>query len=196
MTATGSPATGASNRHSTGVPFDGAKHRPELRGESWEPLKMDEVSGRPVLVAELSPESGDEELPDFLRNAIEAEEAAATSSEPASGPMSAVPRKLLYAEALAAGRPDLTDAEFRLLMAMWKYADNTTLGDIFPGHARLVEQLGLAPTKSNKDNIGKRIASLIRKGYVVKVREGTTVPHRRAAEYRLTLPEWEQGSPS
>lgn len=119
-----------------------------------------------------------------------------TSSEPVPKVPSGVPRKLLYAEVLAAGRPDLTDAEYRLLMAMWKYADNTTLGDIYPGHARLVEQVGLAPTKNNRDSIGRRISSLIQKGYVVRVREGATVPRRRAAEYRLTLPEWEEGTES
>lgn len=101
--------------------------------------------------------------------------------------------KMLYAEVVAGGCSDLTDAEHRLLMAMWRYADNYTLGNIWPGHATLAEAVGISPTKSNKDNIGRRIGRLIQKGYVVKIREGRSIPTKVAAEYRLTLPELEVG---
>lgn len=184
---------GASRTKGAVVPYDRTKHLPTLHRVTWETLS-DYDGGRVTQVRELGTSNEDGGPPDFPSEALEAEEHAAMSKQ-VPEPSSRVPRKLLYAEALAAGRPDLTGAEYRLLMAMWKYANNSTLGDIFPGHTRLAEQVGLSG-KSGRDKVRARIGSLIRKGYVIKLRDGSSVSTRRAAEYRLTLPEWEQGSPS
>lgn len=203
MTDQGSPVIGESIEHrgrkAVVVELDlEGRHAQETFGIEWDMIPSPVGPSR--YVDYLPEESGAEEVPEPEEEPAPAvaEEAtavpASTPETPAPRRANGVPRKLVYAEALAAGRDDLTDAEFRLLMAMWKYANNNTLGDVRPGHARLAEQVGLAPSKSNRDNVRKRIGSLIRKGYVVKVREGTTVPHRRAAEYRLTLPEWEESS--
>lgn len=221
MTEQGSPA-GVSTRRLRRVWYDPTEHPSNMLGITWEVPEDYDSTSHLQWVNELEPEPTTtqgrrltaeelERLPSFFAEApatgkpTTSETASATTSrtvqskaKPTTGrdQSNPPPRKLLYAEVLAAGRHDLTDAEYRLLMAMWKYADNTTLGDIYPGHARLAEQVGLAPTKNNRDSIGRRISSLIQKGYVVRVREGATVPRRRAAEYRLTLPEWEEGTES
>lgn len=189
MTATTSTDTyplTVGGRQARTVDPDPAVHTSETEGRFWSPSPF--VPGQ-----NLEWGDGAHLRPTVVQHEPEERPAVPASAPTAPAPRRAkgAPRKLEYAETLAGGRPDLTDAEYRLLMAMWRYADNTTLGDIFPGHARLAEHVGLAPTKNNRDSVGRRIGSLIRKGYVVKVREGTTVPHRRAAEYRLTLPEWE-----
>lgn len=205
MTATGSPVIGESIEHrgrkAVVVELDlEGRHTQETFGIEWDMIPSPVGPSR--YVDYLPEESGAEEVPEPEEEPAPAvaEEAtavpASTPETPAPRRANGVPRKLVYAEALAAGRDDLTDAEYRLLMAMWQYANNTTLGDIFPGHARLAEQVGLTRTKNNRDSVGRRIGSLIRKGYVVKVREGAAVPHRRAAEYRLTLPEWEGATTS
>lgn len=184
----------------TVVPWDRAKHRPELRDKTWDMYEMDPETTCPITVVELTPSAVNDELPYFLREALErealeAEKRGRTADAPTWKATGKAPKKLLYAEEVADGRPELTPAEYRLLMAMWRYADNSTLGGIFPGHSRLAAQVGLSG-KSGRDTVRTRIGSLIRKGYLVKVRDGRTVPTRLAAEYRLTLPEWEQGSPS
>lgn len=209
MTATGSPRIGESIEHrgrsAVVVELDlEGRHTQETFGIEWDMITSSAGPSRYVdylpemaPIHDETPELEAEPAPAVVqREESPARIPASAPSAPASRPAKSPPRKLVYAEALAAGRDDLTDAEFRLLMAMWKYANNRTLADVRPGHARLAEQLGLAPTKSSRNNVGQRIGSLIRKGYVVKLREGTAIPHRQAAEYRLTLPEWKESSPS
>lgn len=202
MTAQSSPAIGASRATGTVVPYDRAKHKPELHRVTWEPTADYDGAGKIQRVIELEPETTEkvftsdelEQLPDFFDGlqpgpTLATAERATTARASGKVPEGEVPRKLIYAEELAAGRADLTDAEYRLLMAMWKYADNATLGDIFPGHGALAEHVNLSG-KSGRDKIRTRIGALVRKGYAVKVREGRTKPTRQAAAYRLTLPEW------
>ena len=207
MTDKGSPGTGESATTGTVVQYDKAKHTANLRGDAWEVIRYNDITMMPALVVELTSGGGDdsgriftseelEALPEFLRDGLEPEPVTAPTSEPKTAqhrPARGVPRKLIYGEALAAGRPDLTDKELILLFAMWKYADNTTLGDVFPGHTALAEAVGLSG-KSGREKVRTRIGSLARKGYVVKTQEGRTVPRRQAAVYRLTLPEWEEPS--
>lgn len=173
----------------TRVQYDPAKHPPAGRGTVWDTLPgYDGVSAITQVVllgqieeaAQHGPSSGQESLADEPK-------------EPARKPRKGAPRKLIYGEAIQLGRADLSDSEHRLLMAMWRYADNEKLDGIWPSHTRLAEMVNLKPTKSNLDNLRMRIRSLEVKGYIVKVSDGRTVPTRRAAEYRLTLPEWETG---
>lgn len=206
MSTTGSPA-GESATTGTVVPFDSAKHRVAERGTVWDTLPgydgVSVVKWVILLDRPAEPErsfTSDElaALPWFLRDSLEPRPGprdeslltAANVEKPAPKPKKGAPRKLLYGEALASGRPDLTDKELLLLFAMWRYADNTSLGDVFPGHTALAEAVGLSG-KSGREKVRIRIGSLVRKGYVVEVSRGRSVPTKRAAVYRLTLPEWE-----
>lgn len=171
-------------------------HLDHLEGVEWEwqgvsktvVFVAEEVATEPEPVEVPSPEPELVKVPSAPRVTAEREAAKVPKAEISHG--KAWP-KLLYAEALAKGRPDLTDTEHRLLMAMWLYADNHALDGIYPGHTALSEQVGLSG-KSGRDKVRTRINSLIRKGYVIKVREGRSIPAKVAAEYRLTLPEWEE----
>lgn len=175
----------------------------ELEVEESAPAPEAEPEPAPAPVVEVEPEP--EPVPERER---EPEPAPEVEAEPESAPAPEaepealrvyIPKsdgkvwpKMLYAEALAAGCPDLTDAEYRLLMAMWKYADNRTLRGVRPGHAALAEQVGLSG-KSGRDKVRTRISSLLRKGYLVRTREGRSTPTKVTAEYRLTLPKREVG---
>ena len=209
MTTAGSTSTRVSAPIGTVVPFDPARHRAAERGTVWDTLpNYDGVSVVKQVVLLDRPADPKSErrftsdelgaLPWFLRDSLEPRPGprdeslltAANAEKPAPKPKKGAPRKLLYGEALAAGRPDLTDKELLLLFAMWRYADNTSLGDVFPGHTALAEAVGLSG-KSGRDKVRTRIGSLVDKGYVVVVSPGRSVPTKRAAVYRLTLPEWE-----
>lgn len=217
MNEQSSPA-GASTRRLRRVWYDPTEHPSNMLGITWEVPEDYDSTSHLQWVYELEPEPTTtqgrrltaeelERLPSFFAEApatgkpTTTETASATTSrtvqskaKPTTGrdQSNPPPRKLIYAELLTEDR-DLTNAEYRMLMAMWKYADSKTLGNVRPGHAVLAEQIG-RPGKSGRDAVGERIASLIEKGYVVKVREGRTRPYRQAAEYRLTLPEWEAGT--
>lgn len=108
-------------------------------------------------------------------------------------PSGKTPRKFEFREALRGrigdGDQQITRPEFVALAMLETYA-NADLTSARPGHARLAEDLGY--TGADPQRIVRRLlASLIRKGYIVVTHHGTNVVGNVAAEYRLTLPEWE-----
>lgn len=130
---------------------------------------------------------------------LESAPAPAPSSTPPPRPATTrkpgrkTPRKFEYLEALrgrvGSGDHRITRAEYVALVMLGTYA-SADLTSARPGHARLADDLGYAGSNAQR-SVRELLASLTRKGYVVITHHGTNVVGNVAAEYRLTLPEWE-----
>ena len=90
---------------------------------------------------------------------------------------------------MGSGEHLITRAEYVALVMLGTYA-SADLTSARPGHARMAEDLGYAGTNAQR-SVRELLGSLIRKGYVVITHHGTNIVGNVAAEYRLTLPEWE-----
>ena len=184
-------------RDGTVTPWDRTKHRPELRGTTWEPLKMNDLTGRPELVLELSAEADAGELPEFLREALEAEgQVTETESEhsPARKPTAGERGlKFRYPKELRGrvgrGPGKLTPTEFAALMMLHSYAD-PDLSNARPGHVRLAEDLGYSGRHATR-TVRELVSSLETKGFLVVTRRGSNGSTPVATTYRLSLPEWD-----
>jgi len=182
MLRNGSPA--GANTESRGlpagvVPWDSDRHPPSAGpngdAQTWEWVDKDRE-----LVRELGSPPAPMSTP---------------SPRPATTPRPSgkTPRKFQYREALRGRIGDrddqITRPEFVALAMLETYAD-ADLTSARPGHARLAEDLGY--TGADPQRIVRRLlASLTQKGYIVVTHHGTNVVGNVAAEYRLTLPEWE-----
>lgn len=102
--------------------------------------------------------------------------------------------KFAWLRALA-GRPDLTPKEFQVLTLLGNYAGGN-LDRAFPGSLQLANDACIGGNdESKKRAVRKHLRELAKKGYIVKTREGSSVGQNRAAEYRVTVPEWEESQP-
>ncbi|ALU41439.1 hypothetical protein AS188_16240 (plasmid) [Kocuria flava] len=89
-------------------------------------------------------------------------------------------------EDVAETDPNLTHAEFRTFMALWKHADSETL-EARPTQGTIAKRLNLNDAKT----AGRRIDALAAKGYLIVKRTGyfdKATGRNIASLYRLTMP--------
>lgn len=176
---------------------DGPTRTDKSRPQRWE---VYDSTTRPTLVRELvveesapAPEVG-EAVPEEVEAVPAPTSAPAPRATTTPKPNGKTPRKFEYLEALrgrvGSGDHQITRAECVALVMLGTYA-SADLTSARPGHARLAEDLGYTGSNAQR-SVRELLASLARKGYVVITHHGTNVVGNVAAEYRLTLPEWEE----
>lgn len=71
-------------------------------------------------------------------------------------------------------------------LALSLYADNTTGGNVRPGHQRVADDL-----ETSKKTVSRAVADMEKAGYLKRVRRGTQTAggNGAATVYQLTLPE-------